>query len=147
MRRSERLRDAMPVPPTTTYFQERTEAGWKLAAIEWEREVEADIPDDASAVDVPFGLRIASDCNHLEENPTEKRALMLMMELIVQESPFSRIAGELNRQGFRTRSGTEWTEVSVYNLLPRLIESGPRLFSSAEWITHLQQARRASAVR
>ena len=147
MRRSERLRDAMPIPPTTTYFQERTQGGWKLVAIEWEREVEADVPQELPSVDVPFGLRIAADCNHLEEDPTEKRALMLMMELIVQESPFSRIAGELNRQGFRTRSGAEWTEVSVYNLLPRLIESGPRLFSSVEWITHLQQARRASLVR
>jgi len=147
MRRSERLRDAMPLAPTTTYFQERTQEGWKLVAIEWERQVEADIPEDAPSVDVPFGLRIAPDCSHLEENPTEKRALMLMMELIVQEAPFSHIAGELNRQGFRTRSGAEWTEVSVYNLLPRLIESGPRLFSSLEWIARRQQSRSASPVR
>jgi hypothetical protein len=142
MRRSERIRDAMPVPPNTSYFQERTQDGWKLVAIEWERVVEADAAVENANVEVPFGMRIAGDCSHLEEDPTEKRALMLVMEHVVQESPFHRIAEELNRQGFRTRGGTQWTEVSVYNLLPRLIESGPRILSSYEWIARRREMGR-----
>ena len=41
----------------------------------------------------------------------------------------------LNRaseQRFRTRSGALWNPVSVFNLLPRLIEVGPRIFSNDE---------------
>jgi hypothetical protein len=44
------------------------------------------------------------------------------------------VAEELNRRGFRTRAGGDWSPVAVFNLLPRLIEVGPRIFSSEEWI-------------
>ena len=57
-----------------------------------------------------------------------------MMELIVQDNPLSKVAQELNRQGFNTRQGVNWTPVSVFNMLPRLIEAGPLIFSSEEWL-------------
>jgi hypothetical protein len=56
-----------------------------------------------------------------------------MMELTIQDGPYSGIADELNRRGFRTRQGTPWTPVSVFQMLPRLIEAGPKIFHSEEW--------------
>jgi hypothetical protein len=60
-----------------------------------------------------------------------------MMDLVVQDFSFSSIASDLNEKGLRTREGKRWNQVSVFKMLPRLIEIGPRLFSTAEW-----QARR-----
>jgi len=87
-------------------------------------------------------LRIADDCSRLEENPDEMQVLMLMMELIVQDESLYKVADELNRRGLPTREGFEWNPVSVFNLLPRLIEVGPRIFSTEEW-----EARRRSLFR
>jgi len=39
----------------------------------------------------------------------------------------------LNEKGFRMRNGGPWNRVAVFNMMPRLIEVGPRLFSSEEW--------------
>ena len=59
--------------------------------------------------------------------------LITMMDLIVQDHPISQVAAELNRRGFQTREGLQWNPVAVFNMLPRLIEVGPRIFSSEEW--------------
>ncbi len=75
----------------------------------------------------------APDCSFLEENVSEKQALILMMDLIVQDCPLSLVAEELNRKGLRTRSGANWSPGSVFDMLPRLIQVGPQLFSSTEW--------------
>ena len=76
---------------------------------------------------------MAADCKHLEEDAEEMEVLTSGMELIVSECPFTRIADELNRKGFRTRNGEDWTPVSIFNLLPRLIEVGPRIFPTEDW--------------
>ena len=68
-------------------------------------------------VEVPYGLRVASDCSRLEEDPDEK-AILRTLELIVQDHPVSAVATELNKGGLRTRSGSYWTPVSVFNMLP-----------------------------
>ncbi len=112
-------------------LQHRTEEGWKLVAIEWEREVEA--ADDQLLAEVPFGLRIGPETQRLEQDPTEREVLLQLMELIVEEGSYAHIANEINRRGFRTRQGARWTPVSVFEMLPRLIEVGPQLFQSAEW--------------
>src|SRR5574340_1641522 len=109
----------------------RAREGWKLVALEWEREQPTGGP--APAVEVPFGLRVAGDCRHLEEDPIEFRALMLMMEQIVLDLPLSTVAEALNDAGIRTRQGLPWDRISVFNMLPRLIEVGPRMFSTEEW--------------
>jgi hypothetical protein len=68
-----------------------------------------------------------------KRTPPRKQALILMMDLIVQDAPLSLVAEELNRKGFRTRAGANWTPGSVFDMLPRLIQVGPRIFSSTEW--------------
>ena len=74
-----------------------------------------------------YGLRVAGDCLNLEQDPAESSVLALLLELVREEGPFSRIADALNTQGFRTRRGTKWTEVDIFNLLPRLIDAAPDL--------------------
>jgi Recombinase len=59
--------------------------------------------------------------------------LSQMMDLVVQDFPFSSIASDLNEKGFRSRDGKLWNQVSVFQMLPRLIEIGPGLFSTTEW--------------
>jgi hypothetical protein len=63
----------------------------------------------------------------------EMEFLLSMMELIIQDISLTKVAEELNRKGFRTRKGAEVGPVAVFNMLPRLIEVTPRIFSSEEW--------------
>jgi len=76
---------------------------------------------------------VTQGADRLEEDPEESVALAAMMELLIEEGPYYRVADELNRRGFRTRKGSKWSPVSVFQMLPRLIEVGPRLFSSDKW--------------
>ena len=127
----ERLRQTVSEFPTGEDILNRAREGWKLVAVEWERP--APTPSGHRKVEVPFGLKVSEDCRFLEEDAGEMEVLTSGMELMISECPFTRIADELNRQGFRTRNGEEWTPVSVFNLLPRLIEVGPRIFPSEDW--------------
>lgn len=133
MTRVERIREVVTGPVDLEYMKAKTEAGWKLAALEWRREIPGDEQEAVVMEEVPYGLRVASDCSRLEEDPQEKSVLVQMMELIVQDYSVSLVATELNKRGLRTRSGSFWTPVSVFNMLPRLIEVGPRIFSSEDW--------------
>ncbi len=137
MTKTERLRQAVAGAVSEADLRKQAEGGWKLVALEWEREVEAS--EDALPVEVPFGLRIAPETQRLEQDPRERETLLQLMELIVQEGSYSRIADELNRRGHRTREGARWTPVSVFEMLPRLIEVGPHLFRSTEWEKRKQQ--------
>ncbi len=115
-------------------LRQRLLEGWKPVAIEWEREMPADEAVSPSRTyQTPFGCQLAEDALGLEENRTEMEILLRMMELLVEEVPYSYIADELNRSGFRTRAGRNWSQISVFEMLPRLIELGPAIFSSAEW--------------
>ena len=67
------------------------------------------------------------------EDPNEKETLVQMMELIVQDLSVSEIASHLNRRGLRTRKNLPWSPVDVFNMLPRLIEIGPKIFSAQDW--------------
>jgi hypothetical protein len=138
MKKTERVRQAVAGMVSESEIKEQAEKGWKLVAIEWEREVEA--PEEKLPGEVPFGLRVATDTQRLEENPDERETLFQMMELVVQEGSYSRIAVELNRRGLRTREGEKWTPISVFEMLPRLIEVGPHLFRSTEWERRKGQA-------
>ncbi|HUJ30048.1 MAG TPA: recombinase family protein [Candidatus Acidoferrum sp.] len=142
MAKLERIREAVKGPIDTDYIRKREQQGWRLMAIEWEVEWarDAEVPEtpspatEISLEDAPFGFRVAGDCERLEENPTEMDFLLSMMELIIQDISLSKVAEELNRKGFRTRTGTDWGPVAIFNMLPRLIELTPRIFASAEWI-------------
>src|SRR5215510_11828228 len=143
MPKLERVREMLTSSPTPDYWIRKAEAGWKLVAVEWAREVEGqELGAGPGKQEVPFGLQGAEDCTHLVENPVEKQILMLMMELIVDDRPLSHVANELNRRGFRTRQGSAWRPDSVFDLLPRLIEVAPRISTSGDWV-----ARRTSRVR
>lgn len=133
MPRVDRIREVLREPADSDYFRRKAEAGWKLVAVEWAREVPGEYEFGELADYVPYGLQVAGDCLHLEENAEEIEILMVMMEVIVQDQPLSKVADELNRRGFRTRQGWKWSQVSVFNMLPRLIEMGPRIFGSEEW--------------
>jgi hypothetical protein len=104
-------------------------------SIEWRRELpEEEGPSEhAFKEDIPYGLRISDDCQRLEFDPRERMVLTQMMDLVVQDFPFSSIASDLNEKGFRSRDGKLWNQVSVFKMLPRLIEIGPGLFSTEEW--------------
>jgi hypothetical protein len=131
LKRTERVRQMVSGPLESANLQQRTDEGWKLVAIEWEREVET--ADDQLLAEVPFGLRIVPETQRLEQDPEEREILLQLMELIVQEGSYAHIADEINRRGFHTRQGERWTPVSVFEMLPRLVEVGPQLFRSAEW--------------
>jgi hypothetical protein len=134
MAKLERIREVLSKPLEPEYLKRRAEAGWKLVAVEWEREVEEPLREqDHPREEIPYGLRVSDDCLHLVENPAETQVLIHMLDGIVQDMPFSKIAEELNRSGLRTRSGSKWEPVFVFNMLPRLIQVGPRIFSSEEW--------------
>lgn len=143
MAKIERIREWVREVPNPMHLRQREEAGWKLVAIEWQRELEEERPQLREILEeVSYGLRVANDCLHLEEDPSEMRILMLMTDLIVQDNPLSQVASALNERGLRTRQGRPWSAVSVFNMLPRLIEAGPKIFSTEEW-----EARRSRLMR
>jgi hypothetical protein len=147
MARIERMRQSVSGDFGVEDWKRRTDEGWRPVTIEWERELPADHPATAEpAGGVPFGLKVAGDCTRLEENPQEQEVLLTMMELTIQDGPYSGIADELNRRGYRTREGYKWTPISVFQMLPRLIEVGPRIFSTAEWQTRRERLRRLAAL-
>ncbi len=129
--RTHRERQVLSTPLAEQEMKERAEQGWRMVAVEWEREVP--VTDAVSAESIPFGLQLSPKTALVELNPVEWQALILMMEMTVQEGPYWRIAEELNRRGFRTREGKRWTSISVFQMLPRLIEVGPRIFATDEW--------------
>jgi hypothetical protein len=131
MAKLERVRDFVATPPTGNYFDTKLADGWRLVAIEWERGAATSGPP---VEDIPFGLRVASDCRRLEENPEEVQILLMMLEVLVQDGPLSTAAQRINDRGYRTRSGEMWTRTALFYLLPRLIEVGPRLSTSEEWV-------------
>jgi hypothetical protein len=139
----ERIRDVISGPFNPEVIRQRTAAGWQLVSLEWKREVpesEASTPGVFSE-EIPYGLRISDDCERLEIDPVENRTLMLMMELLVQDFPYSSIVSDLNEKGLRMRDGRPWTRVAVFNMTPRLVEVGPRMFSSEDWIRVRQRFR------
>ncbi|MGO9515742.1 MAG: recombinase family protein [Candidatus Korobacteraceae bacterium] len=134
MARIERVRQDVSASFGADDLRRQSEQGWKLVAVEWERELPDEAAESGVSGEVPFGLQVAPDPPpRLEENPTEREVLFLMMELTIQDGPYSAIADELNRRGYRTRRGVKWTPVSVFQMLPRLVEAGPKIFATEEW--------------
>jgi len=132
----ERVRDIISEPFSPDVIRQRTAAGWQMVSIEWRRELpdqEAPTEGGVFAEEIPFGLKISDDCKRLEVHPQEHQALMIMMEGLVQDFSYSAIVSDLNEKGFRQRDGRPWSRIAVFNMVPRLIEVGPRFFNSDEW--------------
>jgi hypothetical protein len=147
MRRTERTRQLASGHLTWDEIQKLQNEGWRLIALEWEREVPETEQTANQAPDheePPFGLRVASDSPTLVEDQRENEALLAMMELIIQDGPYSFIAEEMNRRGYRTREGLKWSPVSVFEMLPRLIDAGPRILSSENWQRRRQEYQQRS---
>ncbi len=140
----ERIRDMITQPLLEEIVRQRTTAGWHLVSLEWRRELpDSEAPTDgAYPEDIPFGLRISEDCKRLEIDPNEQQTLLQMMEMLVQDFSFSAIASDLNEKGFRTREGKRWNPVAIFNMIPRLIDVGPRLFPTEEWEKRRQKFAR-----
>lgn len=143
MKKIEWVREAVTGWPDQQYLQQRTSAGWRMAAIEWEREVEESGPGPHTpGEEIPYGTRIANDCTHLEENPAEIEVLNYLAEMIVQDLSYTRMAQLLNDRRLTTRDGKAWTALAVFKLTPRLIEVAPRILSGAEWENRKRQMAR-----
>lgn len=140
----ERMRDVISGPFSDEILRQRAAAGWQLVSIEWRRELpDSEKPGDGAwPEDIPYGLHISDDCLRLEVEPHENQALLQMMEMLVQDFPFSSIASDLNEKGFRSRDGRRWNPVAIFNMIPRLIDVGPRLFPTEEWEKRRQKFAR-----
>lgn len=130
---TEKLHDRVLTGTPSDLIERRTAEGWRIAAIEWERESTAPEYQSRKLEPVPFGYRVANDCAHLEWDQVELETLSLVTEMIVQERPLAVIAESLNEKGFRTRDGSSWTPAAVFRLMPRIVDSGPRIFENPNW--------------
>lgn len=112
----------------------RTKArdGWRPISVVWERTVEG-AAEPAEPQAIPFGLRVAGDCQTLEPDVDEIRTMLYMLKGVVEDRAFGQIARELNEAGHRTRTGEEWNQTRVFHMLPRLIEVAPNIFNSDDW--------------
>jgi hypothetical protein len=133
MPHKERVRETLTDLPTREYLLRRIELGWRPTAIEWERDI-AEERDSGYTEEIPYGLQVSSNCDGLVENPAEREVITAAIDMIVDDCPLSRAAAELNRRGFRTRAGREWTPADLFTLLPRMIQVGPKLFTSEQWV-------------
>ena len=131
----ERVRDVVSEPFSPEVIRQRAASGWQMVSIEWRRELpDSEAPPEGGfSEDIPYGLVISNDCKRLEIEPKENEALLLMMELLVQDFSYSHIVSDLNEKGYRQRDGRPWSRIAVFNMVPRLIEVGPRFFSTDEW--------------
>jgi len=149
MKKTEWTREALTTWPSYEYVKHKEGAGWRLAAVEWQRETDASPlsePPEGShfGEEIPFGTRISGDCLHLEENPSEMEILNCLAEMIVQDLSYQRMADALNHREFRTRDGKSWSPLAVFKLTPRLIEVAPRILSGVEWETRKKQLARVA---
>lgn len=149
MKKFERVQEAVSSWPDEEYLDKRRAAGWRLVNLEWEREVIPEVPKKTGAgpdvkEQIPYGLRVAADCLHLDENPSEMAVLKALAELIIQDASFTNMADSLNQQNFRTRDGNPWTAAAVFRLTPRLIEVAPRMLSGTEWEERKKQLSRVA---
>ncbi|MBZ5581766.1 MAG: recombinase family protein [Acidobacteriia bacterium] len=141
MASKECVREPMEGLPAAEYLNERVQAGWKLVALEWERETETGRRTEWSE-EIPYGLQVSPDCARLVQNPGEIEIIVLALDMIVEDCPLSRVADELNNRGYETRRGERWTPTALFNLLPRMIQIGPKLFVSEEWASRRQRLPR-----
>ena len=144
MPRKERIREAVTSLANPNYLTDRAAAGWRMAAIEWEREIpdEGSVDTPAWSEDIPYGMQVSADGARLIENPSETETVILALDMIVDDCPLSQVSNEMNRRGSRMRDGKAWTPTALFTLLPRMIQMGPRLFSSEQWMTRREKLTR-----
>ena len=143
MAKKERIRETLTGLPTLEYLTRRIELGWRPSAIEWERDILPEGEDRRLwTEEIPYGLQVSDDCTGLVENPAEREIITIAIDMVVDDQPLSRVAAELNRRNYRTRGGREWSPNDLFSLLPRMIQVGPKLFTSEEWTSRRQKLPR-----
>ncbi len=143
MSRKERIRESVTSLANPNYLTERAAAGWRLAAIEWERDAADQVPESAAwSEEIPYGMQVSEDGARLIENPSETEIMILALDMIVEDCPLSEVSSEMNRRGYRMRDGKVWTPTALFTLLPRMIQMGPRVFSSEQWMSRRQKLPR-----
>jgi hypothetical protein len=131
----ERERQRVSGWPSGEELARRRAEGWEPVAIDWEREPSRKPTSSRPhELEIPYGFRAAADGFHMIDEPAERRALMIILDSIVDDRPLSQVATELNRAGILDRQDRPWTPTAVFELLPRLIDAGPSIFSSPDWI-------------
>lgn len=143
MAKKERIRETLTGLPTLDYLTRRIELGWRPSAIEWERDILPEGEDRRLwTEEIPYGLQVSDDCTGLVENPAEREIITIAIDMVVDDQPLSRVAAELNNRNYRTRAGREWSPNDLFSLLPRMIQVGPKLFTSEEWTSRRQKLPR-----
>jgi hypothetical protein len=141
--KKERLREPLKALPTLEHLNQRISEGWRLTSLEWERDISAGgVEPQEWSEEIPYGLQVSDDCRQLVESPTELQIVVIALDMIVEDEPLSRVAEELNRRGYKTRQNRPWSPGDLFELLPRMIQMGPKLFSSKEWMTRRQRLPR-----
>ena len=102
-------------------------------------------PRARSTKTYPMDFASLTTAGGSKPHPAEHQVLMPMMELLVQDFSYSAIVSDLNEKGFRMSDGRPWSRVAVFNMIPRLIEVGPRFFTSEEWEKRRQRFARVKA--
>lgn len=142
---TKRFRETVSELPTAEEVRRRAEEGWKLVAVEWEKEDEAAAGTADLWHEAPYGLATPDGGQELVENEREEAALRLMLGMVIDDrNSLTEVAAELNRQGFRRRDGEDWSPGAVFNMLPRLVDVAPKLFASPDWAALREEARPAS---
>ena len=96
------------------------------AVSQWEREAIGERTRDALSHKkakgervgtIPLGYRLAPDGVHLDTEPAERAMLDKIRELRASGYTLRQIADELNRQGLRTRCGSQWRHQYVWGAI------------------------------
>ncbi len=128
----ERRREILSGDLSDQLLAERRAEGWTPVAVEWQR-ARPLAEGEELLVEVPYGLRVAEDGVHLTTCPDEQAAMALMLDLMVEDRTLSEVAERLAEKGFTSRGGLPFTQVEVFEMLPRLVEVAPEVFASGEW--------------
>ena len=129
MSNNELMREVLNRPITPELLEERRAAGWRPVAIEWQREGTA----GQRLTQIPYGLKVAADGQHLAEDTGEMEVLRIILSHIVRDRALSEIAEALGERGHRRRDGRPWSQSAVFDLLPRLVEVAPSIYASEAW--------------
>ena len=128
---TKRWREPISAIPTQAVLDAKAKEGWRPVAIEWVRDAPERVESDRRPI--PYGLRISPDCAHLEVDPVEREVMSLVIAMIAGDHSLSKIAAELNQRGLKPRQGSQWTQIALLKMLPRVVEFGPEILSAEEW--------------
>jgi site-specific DNA recombinase len=93
-----------------------------MAVSQWEREAIGERTRDALSHkrtkrervgNVAFGYRLAADGVHVEPDEAEQAAIAAIRKLRASGQSLRQVASDLNREGRRTRRGSQWRLESV----------------------------------